>query len=223
MLSVNQDLGIKGDLDVKLRSTGNDLRTMLGNANGVVFASTRGGRVADNRTMQRLYGDMADQILGAINPFRKAESYTSFECIVIPLEVVNGTVKSSPSSLASTDKIRVLSTSVVDLKTEKIEMNIRTTPKKGVTISAGEVLNPYLKIVGTMAAPRLAVDEKGVLVSGGVAVATGGLSILARAAWDRLSRSDDACDQATNDGRKALGDRLPTIEPDAWNGPAATS
>ena len=211
LAGINQDLGMKGDIDVNLRATGNDLRTLLANANGVVFASARGGRVADNKTMQRLYGDMADQIVGAINPFQKTEPYTSFECIVIPLEVVNGTVTSSPSSLASTDKIRVVSTSVIDLKTEKIEMNMRTTPKKGITISAGEVLNPYLKIVGTLAAPRLAVDEKGVLVSGGVAVATGGLSILARAAWDRLSRSDDACDEATTEGRKSLGDRLPSL------------
>jgi hypothetical protein len=162
--------------------------------------------------MHRLYGDMVDQILGAINPFQTTDPDTDFECIVVPLEIENGTVKSSPNSLVSTDKIRVLSTSVVDLKTETIDFNIRTTPKKGITISAGEILNPYLKIVGTLAAPRLAVDEKGVLVSGGVAVATGGLSILARAAWDRLSRSDDACDEAAKDGRKALGNRFPKIE-----------
>jgi uncharacterized protein involved in outer membrane biogenesis len=210
--SLNQDLGMKSDLEINLMSTGNDVRTVLGNASGVIFANSRGGRTADNKIMHRLYGDMVDQILGAINPFQKTEPYTDFECIVIPLEIVNGTVKSSPSSLISTDKIRVLSSSIVDLTTETIEINIRTTPKKGITISAGEILNPYLKIVGTLAAPRLAVDEKGVLVSGGVAVATGGLSILARAAWDRLSRSKDACDEATNEGRKALGDRLPTIE-----------
>lgn len=219
--SINQDLGMKADLDINLESTGNDLRTLLGNASGVVFTSTRGGRMGDNKTMQRLYGDVADQILGAINPFRKTATYTDFECIVIPLEIANGTVKSAPSSLLSTDQIRVLSTSVVDLKTEKIEMNIRTTPKKGITISAGEVLNPYLKIVGTLAAPRLAVDEKGVLVSGGVAVATGGLSILARAAWDRLSRSDDACDEASNEGRKALADRLPQLKVSTWSESAA--
>ncbi|MDA1063495.1 MAG: hypothetical protein O2907_04010 [Proteobacteria bacterium] len=210
--SANQDLGMQADVDVSLSSTGNDLRTILGNANGVVFANTRGGRKAGDEFMRRLFGDVADQILGAINPFHKAEAYTNFECIVIPLEVVNGVVKSAPSSLLSTDKIRVFSTSVIDLKTEKIEMNIRTTPKKGITISAGEILNPYLKIVGTMAAPRLAVDEKGLLVSGGVAVATGGLSILARAAWDRMSRSDDACDETAAEGKEALGDRFPQLE-----------
>lgn len=219
--SINQDLGMKVDLDINLESTGNDLRTALGSANGVVFANTRGGRMVDNKLMQRLYGDVADQIIGAINPFQKTAAYTDFECIVIPLEIANGTVKAAPSSMLSTDKIRVLSTSVIDLKTEKIEMNIRTTPKKGITISAGEVLNPYLKIVGTLAAPRLAVDEKGVLVSGGVAVATGGLSILARAAWDRMSRSEDACDEATNEGRKALADRLPQLKVPAWSESAA--
>ena len=213
MLSLNQDLGMRGDVDIKLSATGNDLRSMLGSANGVAFVNTRGGRIVDNKFLKRLYGDMIDQLLSAINPFQKSESHTDFECVIIPLEIVDGTLKTSPRSLVSTDKIRVLSDSVIDLETEKIAINIRTTPKKGITISAGEIVNPYLKVVGTLAAPRLAVDEKGVLVSGGVAVATGGLSILARAAWDRLSRSDDACDEAAKDGRKALGDRLPTLEP----------
>ena len=56
-----------------------------------------------------------------------------------------------------------------------------------------------------------AVDEKGVLVTGGAAVATGGLSVLARAAWDRLSRAGDACKNASDQGRKALAQRYPGL------------
>ena len=53
--------------------------------------------------------------------------------------------------------------------------------------------------------------EKG--AAGGAAVATAGLSILARAAWDRLNRSSNACADVQNAALEALSDRfaeLPT-------------
>ena len=99
--------------------------------------------------------------------------------------------------------------STINLKTETININVRTTPQRGLSISGGELLNPYIKIVGTLAAPRLAVDEAGVLISGGAAVATGGLSVLAKATWDRLSRSREPCIDTAEKGRQALGEKLP--------------
>jgi hypothetical protein len=70
-------------------------------------------------------------------------------------------------------------------------------------------------VVGTLAAPRLAVDAKGTLISGGAAVATGGLSILARATWERLARSKNPCETATKQGLKILQDRFADFPDDA--------
>ena len=97
-------------------------------------------------------------------------------CIVLPIEIVDGVLSSAPNAFASTDQARLTSVSAVNLQTEKIDMNIRATPQKSHKISSGEIFNPYIKIVGTLASPRLAIDQTGVLVSGGAAVATGGLS-----------------------------------------------
>jgi hypothetical protein len=107
--------------------------------------------------------------------------------------------------------VQIVTKSQVNLVSEKIEVNIKTTPKQGISFSAGDIVNPYIKVVGTLARPRLAVDEKGVLLSGGAAFATGGLSILAKAAWDRLARSRDPCAAATEQGREALGSRFPEL------------
>ena len=205
----NSDHQMTGNLDVKLDSTGNDLRTLVGNLDGVVFIETRSGRIGNSRTLQAIYGDMLSEILSTINPFYKSSPYTDFDCIVLPLQIVDGSVTGNPSSHISTDKIRMTPKSVINLKTEKINMHIRTTPQRGLTISGGEILNPYIKVVGTLAAPRLAVDETGALVSGSAAVATAGLSILARAAWDRLSRSKDPCTDIATKGKEALGERFP--------------
>ena len=213
MTELNQDLAMTGDIDIKLESTGSDLRSLFGNANGVFYLHSRGGRFANSRMMHALYGDMLDEILTTINPFRKSDPYTTFTCIVVPLEIVNGVVTSAPNTLVSTDKVHMALTSVVDLKSEGIVMNVRTTPRKGISISAGELINPYMKIIGTLAAPRLAVDEKGVLITGGAAVATAGLSLLARAAWDRMTRSSDRCAKTTEQALEALSDQFPDLEP----------
>jgi hypothetical protein len=213
LLQQNQDLAMIGDIDVKLESTGADLRSLLGNANGVFYMHSRGGKFESNQAMTRLYGDMLDEILTTINPFRKSDPYTTFTCIVLPMEIVNGVVSGSPSALLSTDKLHMALNSTVDLKSEGLEINIRTIPRKGIVISAGELINPYIKVIGTLAAPRLAVDEKGILVTGGAAVATGGLTLLARAAWDRMTRSSDRCKKISEQGLEELSGRFSDLEP----------
>jgi hypothetical protein len=213
MGNFNQDLAMTGDIDVKLESTGADLRSLLGNANGIFYLKTRGGRFASNQSMRRIYGDMLDEMLTTINPFRTTDPYTTFSCVIIPLEIVNGVVSGAPSTLISTDKMHMALTSVIDLKSEGLELNIRTTPRRGISISAGELLNPYIKIIGTLAAPRMAVDERGVLLTGGAAVATGGLTLLASAVWDRLRRSQDRCAIISELAAEILSGRFPDLEP----------
>jgi hypothetical protein len=93
---------------------------------------------------------------------------------------------------------------VIDLDDEAMDVSVRTLPRQSLGISAAEIVNPYVKIVGTLTAPRLSLDQKGVLVAGGAAVATGGLSVLAKAAWDRLSRDENPCEEAGAAARKAL-------------------
>jgi len=68
MAQTNMDLAMTGDIDFKLDATGADLRTLLGNANGMIFVNARGGRVTNNLLLQRLYGDLVQEIIGTINP-----------------------------------------------------------------------------------------------------------------------------------------------------------
>jgi len=209
----NRDLSMTGELEINLHGAGNDLRSLAASSNGIVLLDTRGGKMTSNRYMQALYGDMLQEILSVINPFYKADPYTSFECIVLPLRFTNGTLVSEPNVVVLTDKLRIVSNASINLESEALDLGFRSTPRKGVVISAGEILNPFVKVVGTLAAPKLAVDEQGVLLSGGTAVATGGLSILARAAWDRLNRSSDPCGDISKQAHEALGGQFPDIPP----------
>jgi hypothetical protein len=211
MSELNMDLAMTGDIDINIESTGADLRTLLGNANGEFFLNARGGRVTNNRFIQAIYGDMLQEILSTINPFRQTDPYTDFECIILPLKFDDGIVTSAPNFMINTTKVRMAALSSIDLKTEKIEITVRTTPQRTLSISAGELVNPFVQVVGTLAAPRLAVDETGLLISGGAAVATAGLSLLARGVWDRLSRSKTPCQDASQRAIEELGDRFPDL------------
>jgi hypothetical protein len=207
----NLDLAMTGDIDIKLDSTGADLRTLLGNLNGMIFINTRGGRMTGNPMLNRLYGDLLQEILGTINPFRQTDPYIDFECIVMPLKFDDGQLTSAPNLFASTNKIRIGASPTVNLKTEDLGISVRTTPRRALSISAGELVNPFVQIVGTLAAPRLAVDETGVLISGGAAIATGGLTVLARGIWDRLKGTGDPCQRSTDRAIEQLGDRFPEL------------
>ena len=207
----NANLEMKGDVDLDIRSTGTDLRTLLGNADGAVFVNVRGGKLAHNRFIRAVYGSLLEEILNTVNPFRATDPYTEFECIILPLTFDNGVLTGAPNIFVSTSKIRMAATPSVDFKSEKLRVNIRTTPRRFLSISAGELVNPYVQVVGTLTSPRLAVDEAGVLLSGGAAVATGGLTILARGVWNRLIGSGKPCDLSTDRALESLGDRLPDL------------
>ena len=209
---MNVDLAMTSDLDLNLRSTGADLRTLAGNANGVIYLDTRGGRLKLGDMLTAIYGNTLEEMLNTINPIRKKDPFTDFECLIVPLTVADGKVTGAPNIFASTAKIRAVTQGSVDLKTEEIRMGVRTTPRQVLSVSAAELFNPYVQVVGTLASPRLAVDEAGVLITGGAAVATGGLSLLARGLWDRLSKSGDACKQVSKQALKELEGRVPVME-----------
>jgi uncharacterized protein involved in outer membrane biogenesis len=212
MSETNRDLLMTGDIDIGLRSAGNDLRTLAGNANGAIFIDTRGGRIEQNDFVKAMYGNLLEEILDTVNPFRETDPYTEFECAIVAAVVDDGVLAGAPNSFVSTSKIRLVTKSTIDLKTEKIRIGIRTTPRRILSISAGELINPYVQVVGTLAKPQLAVDEAGVLISGGAAVATGGLSLLARGLWDRLSKAGDACNEVSDTALEQLGGRLPDLQ-----------
>ena len=204
--NLNRDLSARARFDVNLEATGNDLRTLVGGMNGAIYGRVDNLTVIESVILKRLYGDLLQEIVSVINPFAEQSNQQKLNCVVVPLSIKNGLVKTAPDMLIRTDRLRIVSEASVNLANERIDLQFTTTPRNGITISAGELFNPYVKVVGTLARPRLAVDQEGVLISGGAAVATGGLSMLAQAAWRRLNRSSDPCGALEAGGLEALGE-----------------
>jgi hypothetical protein len=75
-------------------------------------------------------------------------------------------------------------------------LNFKTAARRGVGIGVAQLVNPYIKVTGTLGSPGITLDPKGALVNGGAAFATAGLSILAVTAWDRIFHDKDPCGAA---------------------------
>jgi hypothetical protein len=160
-----------------------------------------GGQLSNN-ALSRFSGDFLVELLTALNPFVKRQPYTDLVCQTFLLRAAGGTMRTDPALVMRTKEIDMISEGSVDLRTEKIDFNFKTAARKGIGLSAGEIINPYIKVSGTLASPTITLDPKGTLVSGGAAVATGGLSILAVAAWDRVFREKDPCTAALREADK---------------------
>jgi hypothetical protein len=77
----------------------------------------------------------------------------------------------------------------IDLNTEALNIEFNTKPRKGVGVSADMFVTPFVKLKGTLSSPTVGLDQKGALL----AVGTGGLSVLAQAAADRIAGEKDNC------------------------------
>ena len=209
LMGRNKDLEMTSEVDISIESKGDNLRTLAANANGIAFAKAHGGQLTDLEVIHLFYGDMFSQILGTISPLLVSETGAQLECAIFPYEITGGQLTSVPVTFIGTDKVHIKSATRVDLSTEELDFDVQTTPSKGLKLSAGQILNPQIEVVGTLAEPRVAVDAQGTIVSGGAAVATGGVTLLAKLGLQRLLGSRDPCTEIEAHARDALGDRFP--------------
>lgn len=137
--------------------------------------------------------------MNRLNPFAKTDPYTQVDCHALAMSIRDGKVELAPGLVIRTDKMDIASGGTINLHREKLDLVFNTRSRKGLGISASKAITPYFKIGGTLANPRLALDVKGVAVSGGAAVATAGLSILAEGLWDRwVATAKNPCENLIN-------------------------
>ncbi|MBV1959420.1 MAG: hypothetical protein KUG53_01675 [Pseudomonadales bacterium] len=179
----------------KIRAHGSSLREIAKNSNGALVFKGGGGRL-EATGLGLILGDMFQEMLDKINPFSTNEPYTQLICHAGAMFVKNGELMVAPGVVVRTEKIDFAFDGKIDLHNEKMNMNFSTRSRTGLGVSASKAVTPYFKIGGTLAHPRLALNTKGAVVSGGAAVATAGLSILAEGMWDRwVVTSQNPCER----------------------------
>ena len=185
-------------LELGFVTEGSTIREMAGVANGYVRILGGEGRIRTS-TISMLTSDFLTQVINTVSPFTVADPYANLKCIAILAGVKDGQVSGNPVLVVQSEKLNVFANTKIDLKTEKLDITFNTVPQKGLGLSLSNLVNPYVKVIGTLGNPTLSLDPEGALIQGGAAVATAGLSILAKGFKDRFLSSKDPCAKAVSE------------------------
>lgn len=191
---VADDLVPRSNLDLDIVAKGSSPRQMASSVNGRMIFTQGPGRVR-NELIGRVSGDLVAQVFGALNPFAKEEEFSNWDCSVFALDFESG-VGDITGFLLQGEKIMVVGGGEIDLNTEKLGIEFNTKPREGVGVSADMFVTPFVAVSGTLAKPGVGLNAKGVMLEGGLAVMTGGLSFLYKGVMDRATGGADQCQQA---------------------------
>jgi len=180
---------LNGRLD--LRSTGDSMHALMAASNGNLSFTHGEGR-ARNLFGGRIFGDVILQVMRALNPMRKANDYTNVECGIYSVGIEGGVATIETLALQS-DKMTVVTNGNINFDDERLDVSLRAKNREGIGISIGGVANSFLKLGGTLNSPQLKIDAASSVATTGAAVATGGLSLLAKGLWDRVSAEASIC------------------------------
>lgn len=180
------------DFDLRFTARGDSLAEVARTMNGRLQLIAGAGAVPSAGT-GKLFGNLRRELAAMVLPQRHDRATRQIRCMSVVATATDGKVRTAPVFAAQVDAANVVSYGTIDLDTEKIEFYLKTTPDDRFDINLGEIINPYIKIGGTLMQPVLAVDAKGALFTSTAAVVTGGLSLVAKGTWERLFREKDPC------------------------------
>ena len=188
------------ETEMTLDGRGATRREMASSLNGRTRIYLGSGKIA-NAGLDLFFSDFLTQLISTLNPFSKNSEYTQLDCAVMAAEAESGVVTVFPV-IYQTEHLTILSEGTVDLNTEKIDLAFNTKPRKGIGLNAGTLINPLIKVGGRLTAPAVQIDAAGGITSGGLAVATLGISVLAKSFSDRFLSAQDPCGEARKELEK---------------------
>ena len=183
-----------GNIDIQ--GAGNTIHEIMSNSNGSISLTQSAGQM-NSAMASRFFGDLVTQILQALNPLATRESHTNMECAYYDVSIVNG-LAAIDRIAVQTDKVTMAASGSVNFPDEKLKLSLNAKPRKGFGISVGGIANSFFNVGGTLKKPALGIDTAGTVTTTGAAIATGGLSLIAKGLWDRASSQGSICEETTD-------------------------
>ena len=179
------------DIRIDLAGTGRSPHELAASLRGRFSMMAGNGRLASS-VLDTIGDSLLLKILDTINPFARRDPTTELSCAAVAGVITNGQIVLGPAGL-TTSKVVTVGTGTVDLGSEKVDITFTTKSRRGLGISAGTLANAYLRIGGTLTHPAIKLKPLSAATSTGLAVATGGLSWLARGLFNRIQAGKDTC------------------------------
>jgi AsmA family protein len=189
------------DLELDLAGQGRSVAEFVSTLDGTALLVIGQGHL-ENRHIDMLGGNLAEQLLRLFNPGRKART-TRIDCLVNRFVVSRGMARCT-ALVADTPTLSLAGEGFIDLRSEAVEMRFTPAPKQGVgvhgigsfSLSMTELAKP-LKLEGTLAEPSLGVDLGRTAwtlgkAAGGVAL-FGPVGVLGALAGGTLGHHENPC------------------------------
>jgi hypothetical protein len=189
------------EVHLSLTGSGATRRELASSLDGQLRLYSGPGQFASSG-VELLFSDFLSELFRTLNPFAEKTDYTQLDCTVVAMDVTDGQAAVGPVVI-QTREITILSQGRIDLRSERVDLSFNTKPRTGLGITTGVLINPLIKVGGNLAQPAIEFDPASAIVSGGTAVATAGLSLLAKGFSDRFLSSKDPC----GDARKEIATR----------------
>lgn len=181
-------------VSIEIKSEGSSPRELAAAVNGRILFTLGSGKI-NNNMLKMFSNDIIMQLASALNPFAENEEFSQWDCTVININIVDGRAKID-DMLAQGENVMIVGGGDIDLKTEELHVKFNTKPRSGVGISAGMFVTPFIKVTGMLDSPCIGMNKKGTLLTGGAAIASGGLSLVLQRAFDRVTADGDRCEEA---------------------------
>lgn len=192
------------DAKADLTASGTSVAGLMGSLDGTVRVSVGAGRV-NQALIDWAGGDVLNQLSETLNPFAEKREYADLVCAAVNLRARGGVIEYDRAIAMETSRMSVVSSGVIDLGAEKLDVAVRPYPKDGVGISAGK-LAEMVRLQGSLAQPKVAADVAGIARTAASvvgALATGGASLVAEGLIGHASADPHPCATALNGPGKA--------------------
>ncbi len=169
LAGLGQDKMVEAPLEMKagLAGSGKSIAGIMARLNGKLVAILQKGKI-NNQYVEVVGGGFGSILGNMVVPTAKNKPHTNLNCLVVGFNVVGGKAKSKVI-LLNTENMVVLGEGQVNLGSEELDLVMHPSPKEGVTekatgglasVSLGGLSKPF-KLTGTLADPRLGIDELG--------------------------------------------------------------
>ncbi|MCZ6876292.1 MAG: AsmA family protein [bacterium] len=151
------------DADIDIKGHGASLAAIMSKLDGSTNIVMGKGQL-DNRYIGLLGSDLSAGLLRLINPFKDDKDNTQINCVVSRFNIRDG-IAESTALVFDTNNMSVIGAGTIDLKTERLNLSLKPSPKDGVgsqpsgkiSLSLSQLAKPF-KLGGTLANPSLAID-----------------------------------------------------------------
>lgn len=171
-----------------LEATGSTVDALMHSARGALLMSGGPGRAPRHAGpwARLLFEDVLSRTLGGVMPGDETGDEVAQECLALYLTVGDGQVAGDPGLGIQTREARLLGSGTIEVPSGDLDVVVLSRPRRGLGISVDDLLNPFLRVGGTLADPRIVADaERGVRESA-LGFATGGVWPLLRKLRERF-------------------------------------